>query len=97
LKVERDKQDREVTNSSNPARRLNLTYETLEADTPGLFRCIDSESKPDKLRRSHLELWFEKPSLANYAFDSIYRMIEKSKGKRGKHLREHLVKLAMKS
>ena len=90
LIVEKDNEISEKESSSNPARRLCLTYESLDSDLPGLFTLGEKEHV---LYHSHIELWFEKQALADIAYESLSKFIRKAKAKRGKNLREYLVKL----
>jgi len=83
--------------SNNPARRLCLTYETLETFPPGLFTTQEDNSALKKKRvvhTSYLDLWFQKQSSVDFAYATLQSKIKKARSKRGKVLRNHLNHLA---
>ena len=93
LSIEKDDATTDSDPVSNPARRVILSFGSLDHKVPGLFTKI-SPSGGQTLHHSYLELWFEKQSLADLAYDSLNKAVRKAKIRRGKKLREHLTRIA---
>ena len=90
LKISKDKSP--TSSSHSAARRLILRHESLDPKFPGVFSSRGTYSGAT-ITKSRMDLWFENDTAADIALETFMAKIYNARARRGKHLRESLLKM----